>query len=166
MTPINIALLKMTRRAEKRDIKQLVESFVDVGSVFHSLDLVDHQVLYGRRGTGKIHILSYLADQKRVAGKVAIALDMRTIGSSGGLYSDESAPLSERATRLLRDTLNAIHDAILEEACDGPNPLVDLSACGDSLDALLGAAGEVAVEEVLQDEKGLWEQVSKLEKGR
>lgn len=152
MTPINIALIKMSKRAEKRDIKQLVESFVDVGSVFHSLDVADHQVLYGRRGTGKTHILSYLADQKRVAGKIAITLDMRTVGSSGGLYSDTNIPLAERATRLLRDTLNALHDAILEEAFKGDHSAVDLSVCGEALNALLSAAGDISVEEAIESE--------------
>lgn len=153
MRPINIALIRMTRRAEKRDTKQLVESFVDVGSVFHSLDVVDHQVLYGRRGTGKTHILAYLADQKRAAGRVAVMLDMRTIGSSGGLYSDASVPLAERATRLLRDTLSALHDAILEEACRADPAAVDLSACGDALDDLISATGEISVEEKIEVER-------------
>lgn len=155
MTPLNIALLRMSRRAEKRDIKQLVESFVDVGSVFYSLDVADHQALYGRRGTGKTHILSYLLEQKRGAGKVGIALDMRTIGSSGGLYSDARVPLAERATRLLRDTLFAMHDALLEEACRASDSAVDLSKCGEILDALISSSGEVIADEIIETERAV-----------
>jgi len=144
---VNKALLGITRRAEKRDARQLVDSFVEVGSVFHALATVDHQVLYGRRGTGKTHILSYLVSKHREAGAVAVALDMRTIGSSGGLYADPSTPLAERASRLLKDTLLALHDSLLEEACS--NDTVDLSACGEALDGLLESAISVRVDQTM-----------------
>ena len=105
MKLLNKALLKIGRRAEKKTQDEIIKSYVDVGSVFDAIDTNDHQIIYGRRGTGKTHILEYLATQKREKGQVAITIDMRTIGSCGGIYSDEKSPVYERATRLLRDTV-------------------------------------------------------------
>lgn len=150
--PINIALLRIARRAEQNDMKQLVDSFVDIGTVFHSLETRDHQVIYGRRGTGKTHILSYLTAEKQKGKVPTVTLDMRTIGSSGGIYSDDSLPLSTRATRLLVDTLSAIQDGLLRLACEGDDPLVDLAACGDALDGFMASAGSVVVEEMRETE--------------
>jgi hypothetical protein len=70
---------------------------------------------------------------------------MRTIGSSAGLYADQSIPLQERATRLLRDTASAIHEKILEEYTSPKNLKFGASVI-ESLDALLDAANEVKVE--------------------
>src|SRR6266542_2324139 len=112
---VNTAFLKMRLRAEGEDPSVLVKTFVDVGHLFTILSNDDHQVLYGRRGTGKTHALNYLAeDIRRRRGEVPVYIDMRSIGSSGGLYADDSAPLSERATRLLMDTLAAMQMKLSE----------------------------------------------------
>lgn len=107
---INLALMRLTKRAEMSDPRVLVETFVDTGMLQTMLASRDHQIIYGRRGTGKTHALLYLSETKRTAREIPIFVDMRTIGSSVGLFADDSVPLSERATRLLRDTLAAIHD--------------------------------------------------------
>jgi hypothetical protein len=52
LTPLNRALNMVPRRAEKQEIEVLHATFVNSG-VADVLDVVDHQVLYGRRGTGK-----------------------------------------------------------------------------------------------------------------
>ncbi|MDE1141267.1 MAG: hypothetical protein PW999_16660 [Paraburkholderia tropica] len=152
MKPINISILRIARRAEQNDLKHLVDSFVDIGTVFHSLETRDHQVIYGRRGTGKTHILSYLAAEKEKQRVPVIMLDMRTIGSSGGIYSDDSLPLSNRATRLLVDTLMAVQDGILRLASIGDEPIVDLGKCGAALNSFMEAAGTVVVDEVREVE--------------
>jgi hypothetical protein len=113
---LNTALLKVQLRAERGEPSVLVKTFVDVGHLFALLSSADHQVLYGRRGTGKTHALKYLTEHVRGHGEVAVYVDMRTIGSSGGLYGDTATPLAERATRLLMDTFAAIHDALVDIA--------------------------------------------------
>jgi hypothetical protein len=113
---LNTALLKVQLRAERGEPSVLVKTFVDVGHLFALLSNADHQVLYGRRGTGKTHALKFLAEWVRGRGQVAVYIDMRTIGSSGGLYGDTATPLAERATRLLMDTFAAIHDALVNIA--------------------------------------------------
>ncbi|MFN0299508.1 MAG: hypothetical protein ACKVQU_04040 [Burkholderiales bacterium] len=61
-------------------------------------------------------MLGYLASEIQRRGAIAIQLDMRTIGSTGGIYSDPKLSIAERATRLLADALSAIHDRILTES--------------------------------------------------
>ncbi len=51
---INDAFLKFEKRAEGADLDKLTETFVDVGPLFTLLGLPEHQIVYGRRGTGKV----------------------------------------------------------------------------------------------------------------
>jgi hypothetical protein len=113
--PTNTALMKLRRRAEAGgDEEMLVQTFVDVGPLFTLLKSDDHQILYGRRGTGKTHALAYLRARVEDAGDVAALVDLRTIGSTGGIYSDPTLPVSERGTRLLMDVLGQVHDALTD----------------------------------------------------
>lgn len=106
---VNYALMCLTKRAEKIEPDRLVETFVQEGPLFASLASPDHQILYGRRGTGKTHALQYLTKTTLAGGHVAVYVDLQTIGSTGGLYSNPDVPLAEVGTRLLVDALGAIH---------------------------------------------------------
>jgi len=141
---INEALMKLQRRAEAADRATLVATFVDVGPLFTLLSSTDHQVLYGRRGTGKTHVLAYVQEAMRKRGDCAIYLDMRTLGSTGGLYADSTIPIAQRATRLLADTLGAIDEGLYEYFVDHAEQL-DLSHTGPLLDHLANAITEVVV---------------------
>ncbi|MBN9463516.1 MAG: hypothetical protein J0H00_20085 [Burkholderiales bacterium] len=116
MRDLNTVLLKLAKRAETYDRQHIIDSFVDIGPLFTLLSNPDSQVLFGRRGTGKTHVLGYLANEIQRRGAIAVQLDMRTIGSTGGIYFDAKLSLAERATRLLVDVLCAIHDRLLTEA--------------------------------------------------
>ncbi|AAR35750.1 hypothetical protein KVP06_11920 [Geobacter sulfurreducens] len=145
MRPINTILLRLAKRAETYNQQHIINSFVDVGPLFTLLSNPDNQILFGRRGTGKTHVLGYLANEVQRDGVIAIQLDMRTIGSTGGIYSDPRLTLPERATRLLVDTLCAIHDRILTEGLEKAEEY-DLSALGPLLDNFIDAATNVVVE--------------------
>lgn len=145
MRTINTAILKLAKRAETYDKQHLVDSFVDVGPLLTLLSNQDSQILFGRRGTGKTHVLAYLANERNSAGEAAIQVDMRTIGSTGGIFSDSSLSISERATRLLVDTLCAMHDQLLSIALDRAEEL-DLSVLGPLLDGFIDSATEVTVQ--------------------
>lgn len=127
------------------DKQHLIDSFVDVGPWLTLLSNQDSQILFGRRGTGKTHVLAYLANQRTESGEVAVQIDMRTIGSTGGIFSDSSLSISERATRLLVDTLCAIHEQVLTIVLDRAEEL-DLSVLGPLLDGFVDAATEVTVQ--------------------
>ena len=145
MRKINQALLKLSKRAEKAKREHLIESFVDIGPLFTLLSNSDNQILYGRRGTGKTHVLSYLSTEISNSNKIAVQLDMRTIGSTGGIYSDTRLPLSERATRLLVDVLCEIHEQILNEVINESEEL-NLAVLGPLLDSFIEASTAAIVD--------------------
>lgn len=144
LSPINDAFIRFTRRAEQSDRSTLVETFVDTGNLFALLSSNDHQIIYGRRGTGKTHALSYLAEKRTEDGDLAIYIDLRNIGSSGGLYADPTVPITERASRLLIDTLARMHEVLLEFAVDNGEKF-DLSKLGPLLDLFADSLSEVRV---------------------
>lgn len=141
---LNAALMRVPKRAEAAERARLIDTFVEVGPLLPLLHGVDHQAIFGRRGTGKTHVLNYLADRKEQAGDAVAVVDLRSIGSNGGMYADTSIPLAARATRLLVDTLFAIHDHLYEFFVSDPEGL-DLSRSGPALDRLAEAMTEVRV---------------------
>ena len=149
---INNIFLRFNRRAESVDPTQLVDTFVDAGPLSALLSSIDHQVMYGRRGTGKTHALTYLAETKAADGDIGFLVDMRTIGSTGGLYADPSYSISERATRLLVDTLGYIHENLLRFSIENDDKL-DLSQVGPILDRLAESACDVKVVGTTQETK-------------
>jgi hypothetical protein len=156
---INQAIYKLLKRAEKYDNQHLINTFVDVGPLFTLLQNPDHQIIYGRRGTGKTHALSFLKSQLEKKGFLAGYIDMRNVGSNGGIYSDYALPVTERATRLLIDTFALIHDQILEFVLLHDN-IYDLSKFGPVLDELaksiseIEVVGNVELEETTSTNKG------------
>ncbi|HEU4411745.1 MAG TPA: hypothetical protein VFS43_41260 [Polyangiaceae bacterium] len=112
---VNAALMRLPVRAERNDVATLTATFVDAGPLFTLLSSSNHQILYGRRGTGKTHALNYLAEYVRSRGDHAVYLDLRRLGSTGGLYEDSSVSPQERATRLLVDVLREITNGIYQE---------------------------------------------------
>lgn len=137
--------LGLSKRAESYDASHLANSFVEIGNVPTLLRNNDSAVIFGRRGTGKTHLMSYLSSILKSAGVVVVSIDMRTIGSSSGLYADHGIQLSERATRLLRDTANSIHEGILE-AYTEPSSLVFSDDIIPSLDALFDSSNSIAID--------------------
>ncbi len=132
----------VSRRAEAVDRQTLVQTFVDIGPLFAVPSSNDHQIVYGRRGTGKTHALLYLAEQAKTKAVVPIYVDLRYIGSSGGLYADTGAGIPQRATRLLMDALGSVHEVLLEYAV---NAGLDLGTVGPALDRLATSVTELEV---------------------
>lgn len=153
MSDFNKAFLRLSRRAESADRAKLVETFVDVGALFTLLSSRDHQAIYGRRGTGKTHALLYLADSVARDGDIPVYVDLRMIGSTGGLYADDSLPLPERGTRLLMDTLAAIHEGLLTYAIDANDVNLNLASIGPALDSLAAAITEVSLSGPIENEE-------------
>ena len=90
-------------------------------------------------------MLSHIWPKPKTAhGDIGFLVDMRTIGSTGGLYGDPSISLSERATRLLVDTLANVHENLLSFAIENDDRM-DLSQVGPILDRLADAATDVKV---------------------
>ncbi len=109
------AVSRILQRAERQESpEKIVGTFVDVGFL-PQLDNQNNQVFYGRRGTGKTHVLRVL--ETRLADEdeknATVYIDCRTLGSTTQ-FSDTSVPLSQRCTALFKDMLGEIHDALLE----------------------------------------------------
>lgn len=141
---INQAIYKLVKRAEKYDNQHLINTFVDVGPLFTLLQNPDHQIIYGRRGTGKTHALIFLKGQLDKKGYLPTYIDMRNVGSNGGIYSDYALPITERATRLLIDTFALVHDQILDFVLLN-DTVYDLSNFGPLLEELAISISEIEV---------------------
>ncbi len=139
---INTTFVGISRRAESVDRKTLVQTFVELGPVIPVLSSRDHQIVYGRRGTGKTHALLYVTEQARTEGTVPVYVDLRNMGSSGGIYADPQIPIPQRATRLLLDVLGTLHEDLTEHAVTAD---LDLAALGPVLDKLGESITELEV---------------------
>jgi hypothetical protein len=162
LSDLNRALNLIPKRAETRQVDKLRDTFVDSG-VAATIEGIDHQVLFGRRGTGKTHALGYLQSRLERSEAVVVYADLRTIGSPEGLFLGSQVGPIERAGRLLVDLLGIVHESILTAALND-DELIDDTYFVARLDALLEAittvtvSGEVEIE--VEGERKLQEQAS------
>ena len=112
------AVSGVPQRSERQEnVDQLVATFVDPG-VSVQLENTNNQILYGRRGTGKTHVLKVVQRAAEAdAGRLPLYIDMLKFGSSS-IFEDEGRPLHIRVSSLLRDVLAEIHNALLDWATD------------------------------------------------
>src|SRR5690606_735721 len=76
-------------------------------------------------------------------GHIPIYIDLRTIGSTNAIYSDSRYSTPQRATRLLLDTFETLHNALFEYFVD--SEIYDLSVTGPILDRLANSISEISV---------------------
>lgn len=107
------AILQIVKRADKCDKDLLVETFVNLGTLIPILQGCDNHILYGRRGTGKTHILSYLCSMLTANNDFPVYIDLRVLGSTGSIYANTGMPIEQRVTRLIIDVFREIHDQII-----------------------------------------------------
>ncbi|MFD1063543.1 hypothetical protein ACFQ1Q_09825 [Winogradskyella litorisediminis] len=121
------AISSISQRAERqRDIDKIISSYVEVGILPQLLNN-NNQILFGRRGTGKTHILKYLQNAyKDDINKTVCFIDCRILGSSPQ-FSDASLSLSHRCSSLFIDILNEICDSLLNHIAYKPNSNSDLA---------------------------------------
>lgn len=133
------------KRAERATDEILEATFVDSGPLFDLISSTNNQVVYGRRGTGKTHVLKYL--QRRVPrdNEVAVYIDLRSVGSNGSIYGDDSRALSERAYTLIIDVLNAIQAELLTLAVEALDTAPDAAQITIRVDDFDRAISEVKV---------------------
>lgn len=125
-TEMTRAVAAIPQRSERQqDPEKLVVAFVDVG-ILSQIDNNNNQILYGRRGTGKTHVLRVLGSKLSASGRPNIVayIDARTLGSTAQ-FSDETVPMSTRCTSLFRDFLGEIHNALLDFVVTLPTDVAD-----------------------------------------
>lgn len=113
----------VTRSERAEDVAHLVATFVDCG-IIDMIDNAKNQILYGRRGTGKTHVLRYLESLCRERGQLVVYIDSRTLGSST-IFSDTGRPMHARFLGLYRDVLGMLHNVLLEELVTNPGDNAD-----------------------------------------
>jgi hypothetical protein len=139
------ALFSIPRRAERRSGEGIRRTFVDVGALATSLGSREHQVIFGRRGTGKTHALENLAQSLRDHEQTVVTVDLRTIGSAGAYYLTAADGIPTSATRIIVDLLEAVHQQILEECVRLIEANYDVTALVHNLDQLGEASCAVEV---------------------
>jgi DNA-binding PadR family transcriptional regulator len=113
---VRAAVRRVKQRADREpDVQRLAETFVDPG-ISEQLDNTNNQIIFGRRGTGKTHVLRVLDDAlSSMPDTLVVYLDLRTLGSSS-VFEDATRPLHVRTTSLLKDVFEPVHAALLERA--------------------------------------------------
>lgn len=135
------AVANIIQRAERGDIDRPTQTFVDTG-ILMQLTNINDQILFGRRGTGKTHVLRVLGDQfKKDKGNAVIFIDGRTLGSTSQ-FSDQSVSIKQRCTSLFRDILLEIYNGLLTHLVYEPSENTDVAL--KSLEKF----GEIAKEDV------------------
>jgi hypothetical protein len=150
----NFAFMRLARRSEVLEPAMLAQTFVSAGPLFTLLRSADHQVIYGRRGTGKTHALKYLGQDVESRGDISVYVDLRTVGSSVSMYNDPSLPPSERGTRLLVDTLTFLHDQLVDDVLTLAEEIeFDFTRTLRLLDSLAESITDVRVEGDVERER-------------
>jgi len=115
------AVSRIVQRSERQeDIQKLVGTYVDVG-LLPQLDNTNHQIFYGRRGTGKTHVMKVLESRLREDdSRTVVYIDCRTLGSTAQ-FTDGEMPISRRCLSLFRDILLCVYHELLEHIIEFPS---------------------------------------------
>ena len=145
--------LDVDKRAERSTSEILDATFVDSAPLFDVLSTRNHQVIYGRRGTGKTHALRYLQKQLAKSASVSIYIDMRNVGSNGSIYGDTTKSFAERAGVLVRDVLSALLDGMYELAVEALNLSSDGARIASALDGFAESITAVKITGPVEEER-------------
>jgi hypothetical protein len=148
LSDVNRLWTSLGRRADlAADRSQLEASYVPPLHERVSLSTVETSVVFGRRGMGKTHALLHLERDRRDAGDAVVLVDMRLLGSNAGIYDHPEVAFSVRATRLLVDLIETMHETLYVAAlAEGEQGLAGrLHVLGPALDQLANAATEIRV---------------------
>lgn len=149
-SPIRKAILGVSLRSEQETNDEYLErTYVDVG-VLEQLENGNHQIAFGRRGTGKSHLLRMLRKRAIESGNRAIYLDLRTLGSSHLVTSGAFSSSLEGSLNLFRDILDKVHAELLQESLDYSADCV--SACEAMHAAVHDATAQVQKRTIKQTE--------------
>ena len=115
---VSRAVSGIAARSEREpDVSILQKTYVETG-ILPQLENYNNQILYGRRGTGKTHILQVLGQEfEQTSGSYSTYVDIRLLGSSH-LFTDNTRPLSDRCVAVFKDLLGIIQSRLLDIATD------------------------------------------------
>lgn len=142
----NLLWASIERRAEKAEGAGALAELVDLDDANPMFDPAS-MVVFGRRGAGKTHTLLHLRRKVEEAGDVAVFVDMRKISSNAGIYDDDEIAFGTRATNMLVDVIQEVHEELYRLAVLGESNLLsaNLHNFGPALDALADSVTKVRV---------------------
>ena len=141
---LNTVVMKVARRAENAPPEVLKHAFVPVGPLLAHLELPEHQILFGRRGTGKTHLMRFLQEKCSGEGSLAIYVDLRQVGAAEDVFSTRQNNFSQQVTSLLVDVVEHVHSQIYEQVLT-ERWTAHLGQISGALDALGTAATQIQV---------------------
>lgn len=134
---VSKAVSRILQRSERQeDLPKLLGTFVDVG-VLPQLNNRNNHVFYGRRGTGKTHVLRVLGSTlQQDPSNVVVYIDARVLGSTVQ-FSDHNVSLGRRCLALFKDFLSEVYNDLLEYIVEN-----DMADALEELDALREAVSD------------------------
>ncbi len=110
------AIASLLTRAERAEPAQQRASYVDPGTLV-LLENAKHQIFYGRRGTGKTHILASLgAALRERQGAFVVEVDCGKLGDTKSLTSIVTT--QERCYGLFLGLLSQVYNRLLSQVLD------------------------------------------------
>jgi hypothetical protein len=138
---LNKALLSAQPRAKLE--RGSLTPHVELPALSPQLTVPSSQLVFGRQGTGKTHLLLNLQREAAALGYLPVFVDLGNVGVASDLHTEP--PVSElpnRATRLAVDLLGSVHAAVHRQTVEAGE--MD-EAIATHLDALGDAITEVRV---------------------
>lgn len=119
---LRTAVSSIQQRSERQQSeRKLIQAFVD-GGILAQINNRNNQIMYGRRGTGKTHILKVLGSTVAEGPtNTVVYIDARTLGSTSQ-FSDHTVPMKQRCLSLFRDVLGEIYNGLLYHIINEPTP--------------------------------------------
>ncbi|CDQ43186.1 hypothetical protein [Mycolicibacterium neoaurum] len=137
------AVSNISARSEREpDVTVLQNTYVETG-ILPQLENYNNQILYGRRGTGKTHVLQVLGQElERDNDTYSMYVDIRLLGSSH-LFTDSTRPIADRCVAVFKDLLGLIQARLLDIATSPDNDGSGLQEVSDFADFIAQKAVEV-----------------------
>jgi len=113
-TQFKAAVSNIEPRADRESNDEILsKTFVDTG-ILPQLANTNNQILYGRRGTGKSHVLRVLGLKIEAdAPGTALYIDLRVLGS-GPMMIQTDRSLADRCVAVFKDILGLIQSQLLD----------------------------------------------------
>lgn len=146
------AVTGIRQRSERQNNLDVVsKTFVDPG-ILIAVDNKNHQVIFGRRGTGKTHVLRKLQSQAtNNKNRFVCYVDCRTMGSTAQ-YSDRSLSIKHRSYSIFKDILSELHDVLLNRIVEvAPANSDELLSCLDEFFAEFSTPQQIVKTAVISD---------------
>lgn len=146
------AVSNISARSEREpDVKVLKSTYVETG-ILPQLENYNNQILYGRRGTGKTHVLQVLGQEiEQDTGSYSMYVDIRLLGSAH-LFTDSSRPVADRCVAVFKDLLGLIQSRLLDIATSPQNDGSGLQEVSDFAEFITAKSMDVSKRVIVERE--------------